>query len=159
MTQPPHPHFLALRERIRETTSPHARDEYDGYSSWLYGAIGDPEANLMFVCENPSRPGVELAQRKYSHLGIEPSGAVRGPQRLRGALRKTGLLKDNRWRCYVTNVVKELVTQRIGRDCQRPRSSESPACGAKPSSGSSGWCGPGADSDAFRPLIPTEVVH
>ena len=103
-----HKHFEALRERIREAMPPHAREEYARYASWLYGAIGDPEADVMFVCENPSRSGVEMGHRENRHLGIEAQWRGKRPDRLRRALQETGLLRHGQWRCYVTNVIKEI---------------------------------------------------
>ena len=110
MDPQPHSHFNALRKRIRETMPLHAREEYARYDRLLYGAIGDPEADVMFICENPSRRGVEMAYRKYRHLGIEAQWRGKQPERLRRALRETGFLRDGQWRCYVTNVIKEIWT-------------------------------------------------
>lgn len=109
MALQPHSHFTALRERIREAMPPHARKEYDRYP-WLYGAIGDPGADVMFVCENPSRSGVEMADRKFRQLGIEAQWRGKRPERFRRALRETGLIRDGCWHCYVTNVIKEIWT-------------------------------------------------
>ena len=109
MDPQPHSHFDALRERIRGTIPLHAREEYARYDRWLYGAIGDPSADIMFICQNPPPGGVEMAHRKYRHLGIEAQWRGKKPERFRRALRETGFLRNGQWRCYVTNVIKELV--------------------------------------------------
>lgn len=108
MDPQPHSHFDTLLKRIRETMPLHARKEYDGYP-WLYGAIGDPSADIMFICQNPPPGGVKMAHTKYRHRGIEAQWRGKKPERFRRALRETGYLRNDQWHCYVTNVIKELV--------------------------------------------------
>ena len=71
----PHRHFVELREkihdRLRILRPPHWEEQIEKYP-WLYGALGDPGADVMFICENPSLAGVRKAK---SQLG--------GPARLR----------------------------------------------------------------------------
>lgn len=83
---------------------------------WLYGAWGSVPARTMFVCENPSLEGCEAAHSKVSaderDGNIQWNGDYRA-KRFREALCRAGLKEspaesDEGWRCYITNVVKEV---------------------------------------------------
>ena len=119
----PHPHFTKLltliNRRLRELGTPHASEQIRDYP-WLYGALGDPSAEVMFICENPSLAGVKKAH--VATVDDNPPDIEAqwwgGPndfaaQRLRPMLCEFGLKEGGTWskggwRCYITNVVKEL---------------------------------------------------
>ena len=126
MTELPDPHFQKLQKRILDTISAEAREKYDSYSSWLYGAIGDPEADVMFVCENPPAGNIVQGHRNSQRLGIEGQWRGSRPERFRRALRETELLLGDDqwpcWRCYVTNVVKELRPSKEWKKTKKRRS-------------------------------------
>ena len=110
----PDRHFLELRQLIDERLSRSEREEYARYP-WLYGALGNPEADVMFVCENPSRAGVEWADRKFAHLGIEAQWRGHRADRFRRVLqdrklKRGGSGEKGGWRCYITNVIKSMDT-------------------------------------------------
>ncbi len=108
----PHAHFMELRHRIL-TTMGGQQQEYQQYD-WLYGALGDPGSDVMFVCENPSRAGVESADTHFGHLDIDAQWRGWRPEkRFRPALCATGLKcggpgEVGGWRCYITNVIKSM---------------------------------------------------
>lgn len=116
-------HFSELRRRINhkleEIHAPH-RDEQINKFSWLYGALGAVPADVMFICENPSADGVSRASVDTVDGGapdIEAQwwGGRKNPaaKRFRVALHELGLkitppnVKGG-WRCYITNVIKEM---------------------------------------------------
>ncbi len=103
----PLPHFVELRARINERlpntgTRP---------PPWLYGALGNPRSDVMFICEYPSQQGVEAAGKEHGHLGIEAQWKV---PLFREVLVEQGLLKRDGsdtvggWRCYITNAIKQI---------------------------------------------------
>ncbi len=115
-------HFENLRDKIndqlRDIPTEEARKQMNDYP-WLYGALGQVPSNVMFVCENPSRRGVERANVRT--LGNKPTiedqwcGGAKSNcvKRFRPALRELSLkttepLEPGGWRCYITNVIKEL---------------------------------------------------
>lgn len=116
-------HFEELRRKINtcleEIQAPHRRDQIEEYP-WLYGALGEVPSEVMFICENPSVTGVRGA-----HVGTVDGGppdmeaqwwgGARNPaaRRFRVALRRLELKTsppDSKggWRCYITNVIKEM---------------------------------------------------
>lgn len=117
----PHRHFLGLRAAIHErlrVLRPPDWEEQIGEYPWLYGALGEPGADVMFVCENPSLSGLRAVRE--SPLGGPPdfdtqwTGNPANPRdkRFRKVLCELGL-KDGGiwerggWRCYITNVIKQ----------------------------------------------------
>ena len=83
---------------------------------WLYGAWGSVPARAMLVCENPSLEGCEATHNETSADGrdgnIQWNGDFRA-KRFRRALCRAGLKEPpaesgEGWRCYITNVVKEV---------------------------------------------------
>ena len=111
-----HPHFKELRRRIKRclsnTDTPHP-DQIKKYP-WLYGALGDPESQVVFVCENPSRTGVEHVDKHLpKDLGIEKQWRGHRAMRFRRVLCRLKLKESapdetGGWRCYITNVAKEM---------------------------------------------------
>ena len=116
----PHRHFVDLRDAIHDqlrALKPPHWEEQIGYS-WLYGALGDPSADVMFVCENPSLSGIRVVRE--SPLGGSPdfdtqwtgNPSNRRDRRFRSVLCDLGL-KDGSiwerggWHCYITNVIKQ----------------------------------------------------
>ena len=117
----PHRHFLELREaihaRLRTLRPPSWEEQVEDYP-WLYGALGDPGADVMFVCENPSLSGLRAVVE--SPFGGAPdfdtqwtgNPANRRDKRFRKVLCDLGL-KDGSiwepggWHCYITNVIKQ----------------------------------------------------
>lgn len=81
---------------------------------WLTGALGDPEAGIWFVAENPSLTQVE---RVMNPDGSAPTPEAqwwssRGDKLFREMLVKHGFKKGSidspdGWHCYITNVIKE----------------------------------------------------
>lgn len=116
-----HSHFLELREaihaRLRTLRPPSWEEQVEDYP-WLYGALGDHGADVMFVCENPSLSGLRAVVE--SPLGGPPdfdtqwtgNPANRRDRRFRKVLCDLGL-KDGSiwepggWHCYITNVIKQ----------------------------------------------------
>lgn len=103
-----HPHFIELRERIEQRLPRNGLQPPD----WLYGALGDPQSDVMFICEYPSERGVNYADRKFRHTGIE---AQWRNDVLREVLVECGLKCGGRdapggWRCYITNFIKQMDT-------------------------------------------------
>lgn len=116
-------HFEELRRRINERLevirSPHRHAQIQEYS-WLYGALGEVPSDVMFICENPSAGGVQRASVDTVDGG-EPDieaqwwGGRNNPaaRRFRVAIHQLGLkvtppdVKGG-WRCYITNVIKEM---------------------------------------------------
>lgn len=96
-----------------------ARNQIRDYP-WLWGALGQIPSDVMFICENPSMLGV---QRAHDHPlgGKTPDFESQwwgGPRdyaarRFRRVLCELGLKTtpwDARagWKCYITNLVKEV---------------------------------------------------
>ncbi|MCE2398467.1 MAG: uracil-DNA glycosylase family protein [Gemmatimonadetes bacterium] len=120
MTTPPR-HFLELRDKIhdklRALRPPCWEEQIERYP-WLYGALGNPSADVMFICENPSLTA--LRKIRESPWGGPPDidtqwtgdPARRPDKRFRNVLRDLGL-KDGEiwqpggWHCYITNVIKQ----------------------------------------------------
>lgn len=113
----PNRHFIYLRSRINArledpgTYAPYANEQTDKYP-WLYGALGDPSADVMFICENPSLTGVEWA---HSHPPQAPPDieAQWWGGRFREVLCDLQLKSGEPdspggWACYITNVVKAM---------------------------------------------------
>lgn len=116
-------HFEELRHRINaqleEIQAPHRRDQIERFP-WLYGALGAVPSDVMFICENPSAGGVSRAHVDtvdYGPPDIEAQwwGGRNNPAatRFRVALCELGLKssppdKKGGWRCYITNVIKEM---------------------------------------------------
>ena len=111
-------HFVDLQRRVnarlRELAPQHMEKQLK--YGWLYGAWGSVPARAMFICENPSLKGCEATQSEASvdkrDGNIQWSGDFRA-KRFREALCRVGLKEppaesDEGWRCYITNVVKEV---------------------------------------------------
>lgn len=117
----PHSHFLELREaihdRLRTLRPPYWEEQIEDYP-WLYGALGDHRADIMFVCENPSLSGLRaVVESPWSgppDFDTQWTGnpANRRDKRFRKVLCDLGL-KDGAiwepggWHCYITNVIKQ----------------------------------------------------
>ena len=116
-----HRHFLELREaihdRLRVLQPPRWEEQIEKYP-WLYGALGDPDADAMFVCENPSLSGLRAIED--SPFGGPPdidtqwtgNPANRRDKRFRTVLCDLGLKEGTiwepgGWHCYITNVIKQ----------------------------------------------------
>lgn len=96
---------------------------------WLYGAWGSVPARVMFVCENPSLKGCEATQSEAPaderDGNIQWNGDYRA-KRFRKALCRVELKElpaesDEGWRCYITNVVKEVDLAGKYRDLPQPQ--------------------------------------
>jgi len=117
----PHLHFLELREAIHDrlrTFRPPCWEEQIEKYPWLYGALGDPSADVMFVCENPSLSGLRAVRE--SPRGGPPdfdtqwTGNPSNPrdERFRKVLcdlglKDGGIWEPGGWHCYITNVIKQ----------------------------------------------------
>ncbi|MXX71183.1 MAG: hypothetical protein F4Y73_04875 [Gemmatimonadetes bacterium] len=117
----PHRHFVELRgaihDRLRTLRPPCWEEQIEKYP-WLYGALGDPSADVMFVCENPSLSGLRAVTE--SPWGGPPdfdtqwtgNPSNRRDKRFRTVLCGLGL-KDGEiwepggWHCYITNIIKQ----------------------------------------------------
>jgi hypothetical protein len=116
-------HFEELRRRINvrleEIAAPHREAQILEYP-WLFGALGQVPSDIMFICENPSAGGVRSASVDTVDGGppdIEAQwwGGRKNPaaKRFRVALHQLGLKQTppsvkGGWRCYITNVIKEM---------------------------------------------------
>ena len=80
---------------------------------WLKGYIGNPESEIWFVAENPSRKGLEnIAVPKNDRTPNLQWNSHAGDLLLREAIAEAGLkLGDPRdadgWKCYITNAIKQ----------------------------------------------------
>jgi uracil-DNA glycosylase len=81
---------------------------------WLTGALGDPEAGVWFVGENPSLGQVERVTDPNGGRPTEEAQwwASRGDRLFRELLQKHGFKSSppdvhGGWRCYITNAIKE----------------------------------------------------
>lgn len=81
---------------------------------WLTGALGDPEAGVWFVAENPSLTMVERARNPDGGRPTEDAQwwASRGDKLFRDLLYKHGFKttppdEPGGWRCYITNIIKQ----------------------------------------------------
>jgi hypothetical protein len=117
------PHFEELRSkinaRLEEIDAPHRHAQIVRFP-WLYGALGEVPSDVMFICENPSLAGVSRAHVDTVDGGppdIEAQwwGGATNPaaKRFRVALHRLGLKTSppsakGGWRCYITNVIKEM---------------------------------------------------
>ena len=117
----PHRHFLklseAIHDRLRTLRPPCWKEQIEKYP-WLYGALGDPGADVMFVCENPSLSALRAIRESPwdgppdfdTQWTGNPSN--RRDTRFRKVLCDLGL-KDGAiwepggWRCYITNAIKQ----------------------------------------------------
>lgn len=116
----PHQHFVQLRkkihDRLRELRPPHWEEQIKEYP-WLYGALGDPETDYMFICENPSLAGLRKAEPPEGgpcSFDTQWTGdpAFRWDKRFRTVLcdlglKEGGIWEHGGWRCYITNVIKQ----------------------------------------------------
>jgi len=87
---------------------------------WLTGYLGNPEAAIWFIGENPSMRGVKnINKRTYNKTENLQWNSHDGDKLLRESITKAGLKQgdpslNEGWNCYITNVVKapEIVKQR-----------------------------------------------
>ena len=120
MDKMPHRHFLELRQaihdRLRTLRPPSWEEQIEEYP-WLYGALGDRSADVMFVCENPSLSGIRATRNPWGgspDFDTQWTGnpSKRSDKRFRRVLCDLGL-KDGAiwepggWHCYITNVIKQ----------------------------------------------------
>ena len=115
-------HFETLRQRINSRLRELGLRTGQARHHWLYGALGAVPSDVMFICENPSKSGVEGAEEHAEFSGRQPdiedqwrgSGPGDPATRIfRSVLCELGLKlapPDDRggWRCYITNVIKEM---------------------------------------------------
>lgn len=116
-------YFAQLRDmintRLEDLATPRRFEQMNEFP-WLYGALGEVPSDVMFIFGNPNVGGVERAQRDSVDGGppnIESQwwgGATNfGATRFRVALNRLGLKTSppnfkGGWRCYITNVIKEM---------------------------------------------------
>ena len=111
-------HFRDLQQKIhdqlRDLRPPHWEEQIAEHP-WFYGALGDPNADVMFVCENPSLGGIR-AGSKSPVGGRDPDFDTQwtgGPaNRFRRVLcdvglKDGGIWEPGGWHCYITNVIKQ----------------------------------------------------
>ena len=117
----PHQHFVQLRKKIRDRLRvlrpPHWEEQIEKHP-WLYGALGDPEAGVMFICENPSLKGVREARSPLGgpcDFDTQWTGdrAYSRDKRFRAVLcdlglKEGGIWERGGWKCYITNVIKQM---------------------------------------------------
>lgn len=110
-----HNYRVALLEQIDQIfeANPTVANHRDRFP-WLTGALGDPEAGVWFVGENPSLGQVERVQDPLGGAPTEEAQwwASRGDQLFREMLVKHGFKSapvkaHGGWRCYITNIIKE----------------------------------------------------
>lgn len=115
-------HFETLRHRINSLLR--GLDLRTGQTEhqWLYGALGAVPSDVMFICENPSKGGVEGAEQGAMHNDRQPDiedqwrGSGPGdpatrvfrPVMCELGLKLTPPGDRGGWRCYITNVIKEM---------------------------------------------------
>ena len=133
----PHRHFLELRGAIHEklrALKPSCWEEQIRKYPWMYGALGDPDADVMFICENPSLSALRAIEarrfRGPPDIDTQWTGnpANSRDKRFRTVLCDLGL-KDGTiwepggWHCYITNVIKQAAVvgewEGISRDEKR----------------------------------------
>ena len=115
-------HFETLRQRINSQLRELGLCTGQTRHQWLYGALGAVPSDVMFICENPSKGGVEGADEVASRNGRQPdiedqwrgSGPGDPATRIfRPVLCELGLkltrpADRGGWQCYITNVIKEM---------------------------------------------------
>ena len=114
-------HFETLRQRINSQLTRLGLSEQTKYQ-WLYGALSAVPSDVVFICENPSRDGVEKAdwaarcggrqpdiedQWRGSGPG-DPATRIFRPVLCEFGLKLTPPGDRGGWQCYVTNVIKEM---------------------------------------------------
>lgn len=113
-------HFVQLREKIHYRLGilrPRHWEEQITKYPWLYGALGDPGADVMFICESPSLAGVRKAKSPMGgpcDFDTQWTGdpAFRRDRRFRAVLcdlglKRGGIWERGGWNCYITNVIKQ----------------------------------------------------
>lgn len=110
---------LRINARLEKIRAPHRHAQIVEYP-WLYGALGETPSEVMFVCENPSIAGVkrahvETVDGRAPDIEAQWWGGPKNPaaKRFRVALHRLGLKTTapavkGGWRCYITNVIKEI---------------------------------------------------
>ena len=115
-------HFESLRQRINSRLRELDLRTGQTRHQWLYGALGAVPSDVMFICENPSKSGVEDAEKDARRIDRQPdiedqwrgSGPGDPATRIfRPVLCEFGLKLTppgdrGGWQCYVTNVIKEM---------------------------------------------------
>lgn len=98
---------------------------------WLTGALGDPEAGVWFVAENPSLTMVERARNPDGGPPTEEAQwwASRGDKLFRDLLYKHGFKatppdEPGGWRCYITNIIKQPDYSKLWRNKPQSRRNE-----------------------------------
>lgn len=104
-----------LGERISAVYRAHI--EFQDYRSsypWLIGSLGNPNARIVFVGENPSLGQIQRVSDPMGKLATEEVqwSASRGDRLFRELLVKHGfkagtIESHGGWHCYITNVIKE----------------------------------------------------
>ena len=110
---------LRIHRNLEEIRAPHRRAQILDHP-WLYVALGEVPSEVMFICENPSLTGVQQAHvdtvdGRAPDIEAQWWGGANNPaaKRVRVALHRLGLKRTpptlkGGWRCYITNVIKEM---------------------------------------------------
>lgn len=87
---------------------------YYKYHPWLEGALGNPQARVMFIAENPSLMMVERATNPdggklspEAQWYASPGDKVFREVLCNLSLKTGGIDGLGGWNCYITNVIKE----------------------------------------------------
>lgn len=114
---------MDTRVLVQNTIQKHRLANWLADYPWLISALGDPNAPIWFLGENPSVRGVLLVQKRAStHDENLQWNSHDGDALFRQAISEAGL-KDGApeintgWRCFITNVIKtpEIVGTRNAR--------------------------------------------
>ncbi len=128
-------HLETLRQRINSRLTELGLSTEQTRYRWLHGALGAVPSDVMFVCENPSKSGVEGAEEHAEFSGRQPDiedqwrGSGPGdpatrifrPVLCELGLKLTRLADPGGWRCYITNVIKEMAVAKSFENLRRPQ--------------------------------------
>lgn len=91
----------------------HLNNWLDDYP-WLTGHLGNPQASVWFIAENPSLKKVIWVDKKFTGktANNQWSYSVKECELFRDAITEAGLKSGNPasnegWNCYITNAIKE----------------------------------------------------
>ena len=102
-----------IRPAVESVIREHELENWLNQYPWLVGYLGSLASPIWFIGENPSLAGVEsIARRSLIESENLQWNSHEGDRLFREALTEAGLKRgaperDEGWRCYITNAIKE----------------------------------------------------
>jgi len=103
-----------IEQLIKDIISNDNLNNWLGDYPWLEGYLGNPQACIWFIAENPSLNKVLWADKKFTDNTVNTQWSYSVPEckLLRDAMTEAGLKSGNPalnkgWNCYITNAIKE----------------------------------------------------